>query len=993
YGNLNTSLGFASTDINFKTNPETKKTSYSGRLAVNNFNVGKVLDNKSFGNVSFNIALKGSGFKMNELVEEANGSISNIDFNGYSYQNIALNGKFAKKFFRGTISIHEPNADVDFDGIVDLNGKLPEYNFLAVINYLNLDNLKLVQTGREQILRTRMNINVSGNSFENMEGSMLIKDSYFHLDKTLYYVNNIGINSFGFGKGRTFYLRSDFADGEVSGLLDAKHFVSSVNELLSHYIPDAYSIKDLTIYNQNAAFHFKIKNSDLLTQLFAPRLHLETSTELSGKFNSAENIFSLNIISPEISYGNIRFSDFSFNLANDSSKLHADFKTQNISIGAGIKIDLVGLSASAKDNRVDFQLNASDVDTFPNRLNVKGNYTIFSPSKGKVVFEKSSAFISHEEWTLSHENSVDIDSTSIRISGLTLSRDKQFFGLNGVISKNSSDLLEFSFDNFSMANINPLISSSGFEFGGVLDGKFSLSGIFSKLNLQSALTIRNFSLNSDTVGFASVNSTWNDEKQELSASVTVTKGTKKIIDIDGKYFPAAPVNNFDFRIFLNDIYLHPFEKFIDDVFSQLYGKLSGELTLKGSSSDPQLNGKIKITKGNFILNFLNTHYSFTDEISVSPYGFGFNNLILNDENGNTARLNGKLSHHNFKDLTLNLRMDADHFQCINTNYSGTEIYYGTANASGFATLDGPVKSLFIDLNLSSDKGTKIFFPLQSSSENSENSFVTFINKNIPDTVIQSGKVNLNGVTLTSNLELTTDAEIQIIFDEKIGDVIKGRGNGNLKLALAPDGEFSINGNVIIEDGDYLFTLKNVINKKFRIEPGSTVTFSGDPLDADVNLTAIYRTRTYLKDLIPNDSSYLSRQTVDCLLKLSGKLFNPKVKFEVLIPGGDATTQSLVNNVLNNEEEMSKQVISLLVLNSFQPINRGAGAAGNYTGSAGANAGELLSNQFNNWLSQANKDWNFSVNYRFKDAISRDELDLAVSTQQFNDRVSIDLNVG
>jgi len=993
YGNLNTTLGFASTDINFKTNPDTRKTSYSGRLSVNNFNAGKVLGNTSIGNVSFNIALKGSGFKMNELVEEANGIISNFDFNGYNYHNISLNGNFAKKFFRGTISIHEPNADVEFDGIVDLNGKLPEYNFVAVINYLNLDNLKLVKAGREQILRTRMNINITGNAFENMEGSILIKDSYYHLDKTLFYVNNIGINSFGFGKGRTFYLRSDFADGEVSGLLDVRHLMSSVNELISHYVPNAYSIKDLTIYNQNAAFRFIMKNSDLLTQLFAPQVHLETGTELSGKFNSAENVFSFRIISPEVSIGNIRLSALNFSIENDASKLHAGFKTQSIAIGSGIKIDAVGLSASAQNNIVDFQFSASDIDSFPNRLSVKGNYKIFSPTNGKVVFEKSSAFINHEEWTLSHENSVDIDSTAIRISGLTLSRDKQFFGLNGVISKKPSDLLDFSFNNFRMENINPLISSSGFEFGGVLDGKFSVSGIYSKLNLQSALTIRNFCLNTDTIGFASVNSIWNDEKQELSAQINVTKGTKKIIDVEGKYFPSAATNNFDFRISLNDIYLHPFEKFIDDVFSQLYGKLSGELTLKGSSSEPLLNGKIKITKGNFILNFLNTHYSFTDEISVSPYSFGFHNLMLNDENGDTAILNGKLSHHNFNDLTLNLRMDADHFQCMNTNYTGTEIYYGTANASGFATLDGPVKSLFIDLNLSSDKGTKIFFPLQSTSENSENSFVTFVNKSVHDTLIQSGKSNMTGVTLTSNLELTTDAEIQIIFDEKIGDVIKGKGNGNLKLSLTPDGEFSINGNVIIEDGDYLFTLKNVINKKFRIEPGSIVTFSGDPLDADVNLTAIYRTRAYLRDLIPNDSSYLSRQTVDCLLKLSGKLFNPKVKFEVLIPGGDATTQSLVNNVLNNEEEMSKQVISLLVLNSFQPINRGAGAAGNYTGSAGANASELLSNQVSNWLSQLSKDVNISFNYRARDAVSREELDLALSSQQFNDRVTIDVNVG
>lgn len=992
YGNLNTALGFASTDINFKTNTDTKKTSYSGKLTVSNFNAGKFAGNENIGNVSFNLALKGSGFSMKELVEEVNGTINNFEFKGYNYRNIALNGNLARKLFKGTFSIHEPNADIDFDGSIDLNGEQPEYNFAAIVNYLNLDNLKLVEAGKEQQFRTKININARGNSLGNLEGSLLISDTYYHFEKTLFYVNSIGLNSFGFGKGRTLYLRSDFGDGEVSGQMDAKHLMSSLKEFMSHYIPNAYHSKDLTIYNQNASFRFTVKNADLLVQLFAPTLHIETGTELSGRFNSAENIFSFSIISPAISFKNIRLTDFAFAMKNDSSSLEAELKTRNIAVGEGINIALVGLNASANNDIVKFTFTASDVDTFPNRLNLAGNYHVLSPAKAKLAFEKSSVFISNEEWKLSQENNVDIDSAFIRFNKLTLSRDNQYFGLDGIISRNNADLLEFAFDNFSMNNFNPALSNSGFQFGGVMNGKLALSGIYSKLNVLSALTIQNLCLNKDTIGNASINSEWNDEKEELTAKVNVVKGTKKIIDISGKYFPASIDSNFDFAISLSDIYLHPFEKFIDDVFSQLYGKLSGELVLTGTSADPQLNGKLKITKGNFILNFLNTRYSFTDEIIVTPTYFGFNNLTLNDMNGSKAILNGKLSHNHFDDLALNLRMDADKFQCMNTNYTGTDIYYGTANASGFVTLDGPVKSLSVDLNLTSEKGTRIFFPLESSSEISQNNFVTFINRNVTDTLTKRGRIYAGGVSITSNVVLTPDAEIQLIFDEKIGDIIKGRGYGNLKLTLTPEGEFSINGNVVIQDGDYLFTLKNVINKKFIIDPGGIISFSGDPFNADVNLTSTYRTRTSLSDLIPNDSSYLTRQTVDCKLILSDKLFNPKVKFDIQVPGGDATTQGLIDNVLSSEEEMSKQVISLLVLGRFQPLNRGAGTVGNYQGSAGANASELLSNQVSNWLSQVSKDVNISLNYRARDAISSEEIEVMLS-RQFNEKFTVDANIG
>lgn len=992
YGNLSTALGFASTDINFKKDKETKKTGYSGRLSLSGFDAGTFLSVKDIGRVSMNIKVQGSGFQLNDMKETASGTISRLEYRGYNYSNITLNGSLEKSLFKGMLSVHETNADIDFDGTIDMRGKISEYNFVATVGYLNLDNLKLVKPGNEQRLRTKLSINASGNSLGTLEGSVLIRDSYYHYDKTLYYVNNISVTSFGFGKGRTLYLRSDFLDGEISGLLDAKNFIPSVESFLAQYVPSAYIHKTLSVYNQNASFHFTIKNPELLTRLFMPGIEVETGTELYGKLNTTDNVFSFKVQSPSIKYDNIGVYGFNFEAGNDSAHLVTDLHAEKVTIGQGTSIALFNFNAEAKNNIINFALNASDADTFPNRLNLKGTSTVISPWSNKVVINQSTVYLNHQQWEMSGVNSIELESSAVKIKGLTLSREGQFFGLDGTISKNPSDRLEFSFSNFSMQNINPLIAESGFRFGGVMTGKFSLAGLLSKLNISSSVTIENLAMNGDTVGKADVQSVWDDEKQELDAEVSVIKGTKKIVDIEGKYFARATDNNFDFKINLSDVYLHPYEKFVDDVFSNLYGKLSADLTLTGTPANPLVNGKLKITKGNFVLNFLNTRYSFTDEIKVTPGYFEFNNLVLNDENGKTATLNGKLLHHNFKDLTLNLLLEVNSFQCLNTGFTGTEIYYGTAIASGFATLNGPVKSLSIDLNLSSEKGTRIFFPLESASEISESNFITFVNKNDTGTVKEKKPVNLPGVSLTSNMELTPDAEIQMIFDEKIGDIIKGTGNGNLKLTLTPAGEFYVNGNYIIQKGDYLFTLKNIINKKFLIEPGGIVSFNGDPYDADVDLSAVYKTRASVSELFPSDS-VSGRTTVDCRLILTGKLFNPNVRFDLDLPGADATTQSLVKNSLNTEEEKTNQVINLLVLNRFAPLQTSGANVGNYQGSAKASGSELLSNQVSNWLNQFGGNFNIGVNYRPKDAVSSQEYELALSTQQFNERVTFDVNVG
>jgi hypothetical protein len=997
YGNLSTALGFASTDIHVKTNKDNKNTSYSGRLALSGFDAGTLAGVSDVGRVSLNVNLQGSGLKLNEMKETASGTISQLEYKGYNYNNIVFSGNMEKSLFKGTLAVHETNLDVDFDGTIDMRGKIPDYNFVATVGYMNLDNLKLVKEGKEQRLRTKLSINASGNSLQTIEGSVLIRDSYYNYEKTLYYVNNISLTTFGFGKGRTIYIRSDFMDGEISGLLDIKNFVPSVETFLAQYVPNAYTHKTLSVYNQNASFRFTIKNAELLTRLFAPGIEVDAGTELYGKLNTTENIFLFQVQAPTIKYHNIGVTNFDFKIGNDSSYLVSNLRADKVLIGQGAGIALFRFNASAQNNNIQFTISASDADTFPNRLNLSGTSIISSPWSSRFVINESNIYLNNEKWEMSTGNFIEMDSSKIKINGLTLSRGSQLFGLDGVIAQNSSDRLEFLFNNFSMQNINPLLARSGFKFGGVMDGKFSIAGLLSKLNVTSSATIANLAMNSDTIGNANIQSLWDDEKQQLDADIKVVKGTHKIIDIEGKYLVKAEKNNFDFKVSLSDVYIHPFEKFVDDVFTDLYGKLSADFTLTGTPEDPEMNGTAKISKGNFVLNFLNTRYSFTDEITITPTYFGFNNLTLNDVNGKTATLNGKLMHRNFKNLTLNLLMQTNHFQCLNTGYTGTEIYYGTAIATGFVTLSGPVKSLAIDLNLTANKGTRIFFPLQSSAVISENNFITFVNRN--DTVAAQIKRPpiLPGVSLTSNLEFTPDADIQVIFDEKIGDVIRGNGYGNMKLTLTPAGEFSINGNYTIQEGDYLFTLKNIINKKFIIEPGGMISFNGDPYDANVDLDAIYKVRANLSELFPGDtisaSAASGRAMVDCHLILRGKLFNPTVKFDLDLPGADATTQSIVKNTLNTEEEMSRQVMTLVVLNRFAPMQPTGASVGNYQGSAKASGSELLSNQVSNWLNQFSNKVNIGVNYRPRDAISSEELEFVLSTQQFNDRISIDLGVG
>jgi hypothetical protein len=228
--------------------------------------------------------------------------------------------------------------------------------------------------------------------------------------------------------------------------------------------------------------------------------------------------------------------------------------------------------------------------------------------------------------------------------------------------------------------------------------------------------------------------------------------------------------------------------------------------------------------------------------------------------------------------------------------------------------------------------------------------------------------------------------------------MRARGKGNMKLEINTLGKFNMYGDYVIDEGDYLFTLQNIINKKFLVEKGGVISWSGNPSDAMLEIKAVYKTRTALYNLLllPGDE-YKKRMPIECQLYLTGRLLSPTIKYDIVLPNAAEETRNKVREAINNDEELSKQFLSLLVMNSF--YTDPARAAGE--GSSGAlmtrdigrtTSLELLSNQLSNWMSQLSKDFDIGVNYRAGDQlVTRQEVEVALSTQLLNDRVSINGN--
>jgi hypothetical protein len=996
YGNVNTALGYLSSDINLKFNPSRKKEFYKGHLSAKDFDIGTLTDVPHLGKISLSADVDGSGLRLDNMETQMKGAISLLEYKGYPYHNITVNGQVSKKLFDGKLVVDEPNVALSFNGQVDYQDEIPYFDFTADISHLRLDKLNLIKLPGEADISSSLAINFSGNKPDNLEGEVQINNFNYKADKVLYHINNISLASDLETTYRGIHIRSDFIDGDLKGQFQFNTLGNALVQIVPDYFPALMPDFKKMVSNQDFVFDIHLKNTSLITEIFLPSWRIDPSTVITGTFNSILNNFDCNVESDEIKYKNFR-------LQNESLKIDASvdvFSVRSVAdrlyYADSNYIEDPVLLASAKQNEADFILQFADSSIYDNKAYFNGNFTAQSQTTFDLKFHKAEITLDNKVWTLDPGNALHIDSNATVFKDLTFDNADASVGLEGIISKKETDTLYFSANNFHLDDLNAIFRKYGnLTTGGVLNGSASISNLYNTPLLLADLNIRSFAVNGDTLGNAVIMSGYDTRKQAIHLSVNVMKNDLKTIYIDGDYFTARDNNNLDFEIKLVNFYMAPYERYVSDVVSDVRGKLSSDLKLTGTFSKPRVNGTIDLSKSSCKVNYLNTVYSVNDKVYVKENAFEFKNLVIKDARGNTGRANGKILHNYFTDFRFDVRLDVTNFEGLHTTVSQNDLYYGSAFVTGYTYFLGPLESMKLDMQLKTEKGTEIFIPLTSSVEVSRSSYITFINKTDTSQVIERTQVNPSGITLDMRFEVTNDALVEIIFDEKIGDKIRGVGTGNLNLTLDEAGNFNIFGSYFITKGDYLFTLQNIINKKFTIDNG-TIFWNGNPYNADINLTAFYKGGTStLYKVMPEDSSLKRRLNYEVVLFLTNKLMNPTINYEINVLGLDAATAGIVYSRVNSEAELSRQVFGLMLLNQFIPRENGTQQVEGISAAegAGSSAAELLSNQVSNWLSQNKYDVGLGVNYRPGDTYNKEEIEVMFSKTLFNDRLSIEGNVG
>ncbi len=996
-GKISTSVGIIESNLSIRKN--INEFIIDGNIKTDPIYLNEIVKNEMFGDLALNMNTSGTYSKKHGIDLKLSGYIKNIDINEYNIDSILIDGNVSNDQFRGKISSYDPNLRADFEGIVSF-APSPSYNFVSHIYSANLYALGFSNTDSTANLSVNLNAKFSGQSFDSSDGTILISDLFYFQDTTYLATDSILIRSVLTNKGKKLTFRSEFIDASFIGNYNLVSLIKDLKVFTHSMLPSFTNASKLTASGLNN-FNFSVnaKYPHPIIEILMPGLSISPGTKIDGVFNSNKQQLQFTCLSNQIDYNNQKISDFSLKTYTKNNKLFINLDSKEYQYSKSNSLKNVLLSLSIHNDSIQSNLNWNNWLDKNYSGNINSLAIILPGFKKnepniKVNFYPSNIIVVDTLWTL-NECSVKKDSSGITLQNIHIEKGESVLEVDGKISDNPTDSIILNIKKVDLNNLNILLKKDRLNFGGFLSGKCVLKDLKGEHKIDSDLEIQNLLLNKQLIGQTKIKTHWNKEMVQLDLEGSTYKNQKQTFKFSGFIAPGRKEMLIDLNLIDQDMEI--LEAFLRPTFDNITGTLSGNIRIYGNPKSPLWKGTTFAKKTTLEIVPTNVKYHFSDSLRFINNKILFNNVALYDRDSNYAIINGHIYNTDLKQFGVNFKITTDKILGFDTKHNHNPYYYGTVYGAGIVDIAGPTKEITIGIAATTLNNSKFFIPLAGKGDIKDNEFIAFVDHSKQEKNIRNTKAITEKKTKTTiniDVNITPATEVQIIFDPKIGDVLKANGNAQINMVSKPD-EFAMYGDYVIEKGEFLFTLHDVINKRLDIVQGSSVSWNGHPGIADVDLDAIYRVRrASIYDLTQAESDKEKRIPVDCHLLMTNTLTNPDINFSVEVT---SNTNNEVIEQLNSlpEDELNKQIISLLLLNKFAPLTiTSSDNETSTSASLGATTvSELLSNQLSHWLSQLNSDFDLGFTLRPGTETIETEYELALSTTLWNDRVTVYGNLG
>ncbi len=935
-------------------------------VAVDSFQLGQFLANDMLGKVQGEFFLTGIvGQKDVIRLTELAGDIQRFGFNNYGYSNIKVtNGSFINNVFDADIAINDPHLKMTFDGKVDVN-TIQKFDFKLDVDQADLGALNF-SSDPEAELTADLDIDMKGKSIDDYRGTVFVDNMNYSQGGKKIAVPDLDLTLTRGEPTDQLKIDSEVAYVEINGKMTSANLVNALNNSFAELLPTM--IKPVAVNKKKTTHEFFdatiiTKNTEELFDIFYPELHVAAGSVIQASYDSQTDVQTLSVKSDEVAL---------IPVAKDSAKVQKQFLqgleiTDTLSNGK-LALTLKANKAEYNDSLYVQQFNVrvtNDDGEF--KSITRWNQGMENPAEIKIdarLAENNEYFftvnpsyftVESQRWEIQNKAQINIEEKRIFIDHLTLERENQFIGVDGILSNNEEDKLSLRLNDVHVEEFSKILDPS-LDISGRLDGTVDLRTPFTSLSASGDVVLSQFYMNKEEIGTISVDAVWNPVKEMVSMSGKLDyRENKETFNFYGSFYPMREDNNYsiDLRFRKTDIAFA--SAFVDpEIVGDIKGKLEGRLKITGKTAAPNINGKVTLNDGSVKVGMLGTTYRMNGDLVFD----GDNDFItavlpVKDQDDNVAVLDVQISHNDFANFGVNLDFWFDEesvygmykkpfkgkFMVLNTRYKEGDIYYGKAYASGFANINITEKLVDINVTARTEAGTEVDLPMYGASSVSDFPFIEYT-----DGSPKQGNQDKNsGVQMELNIKATPDAKINLIFNPKTEDKIDASGYGDIKITIDQNGAVGMVGTYEIVEGGYDMNMYS-IKERFILEPGGTIVWTATPYDAIMNLRTYVPIPATVSDILGNtpDGKKYPKKIVKTYMDISGKLSKPNVGLSLEMPTASNDERQILNSAISTPEGLQTQWFFLLSQRRFKPLDAEGG--GGFGGAA-----SVLASQANAFL--------------------------------------------
>ena len=987
-----------------------------GDVKTSSLQLGELLENDLLGPLSLNVHVNGE-LSSEHSDAEVSGEILRLGINGYDYDSLRMKGHLVNREFNGLIEARDRNLRFDFRGLLDLNDeRMPRYDFALDLEEANLAALGINRRDSVSVLAARIAARAVGRTLDDLNGIIFVRDvSYRYNDRELAAdsVVIVGRNSLS---DKFIRLRSDFVDADYEGKTSYKEVFAYLQQRFRDYVPmldggpgwQAQHPDTVELADGYSQLTVNVRKINPLVNAVSSGLQIADGSRLQLRINPANDKLSFEAASDYIERGRMLVTRLNLDAHNRGDSLVFAASTEDLYLNS-FHMSRVGMSGGAKDNKLELITDFADtIGDVSGRIGFRSEFARGrGPAGRQIDLRLTPSYISRGEktWNI-YTDGITADTSRIRIDRFRMVNAGQQLLLDGVVSRRLQDSVQLTLHNFELAPFSQFTSSMGYRVDGRTNGSATMKAVLGAGEVQADIVVDSISINDLAVPSIWLRSRWDFIQNRAGILVQQRENLDTLVR--GFYAPSQ--KRYYARATLDAVELSALDPLLKGVVERTGGNADVDIALRGSGKEANLSGQIAVRDFTTTVDFTQVTYTMPRAvIEVKNNHLIAEGVPLYDPEKNEGLFSIDLNLEHLSNIFYSVKVLPKELMVLNTTSKDNDLFYGRIFASGSATIAGSKGGVKMDIVATTEGDSEFYMPLSGQSNAKTADFVTFVTPEQIDTTDylvrkkllfqqQGRKKEAAGSTMdiTMALNVQDNTAFQLVIDPTVGSALKGRGNGMLNLHINPgNGIFNMYGDYTLIEGSFLFSLQNIITKKFIIESGSMIQWTGEPVDARLDINAVYKLKTSLQPLLntvtassddDQSGSRISDRSVpvDCKIHIGGRLSNPQLDFSVVVPVTDIETQAAVASVLNTQEAQAQQFISLVALGTFS--NSGSANIG---ASSGVATGlEMLTNQLTNWFST--DDYRIILNYRAGSEMTGDEVDFGFSTNLINNRLLVEV---